>query len=232
MKTRTLTRWHSRIGIFVCAWILLLATTGLALQHSHRIGLDSPVLTSKIWYQILGVPVPTIQSIDGVELWTVDRHLVSAQGVVGELSQQVANVLVGEEQVLLADGASLWLLLHSGELVDSIPLATDMVLAGVSRQGLPLLKDANGQLWQQDWWLEQPMQPVTTEVMPALVPFQAQEYQPKLAEGAGISVEQLLLELHSGRVFGVVGEWLMTAVALMAIAIACTGFVIWGRRKK
>ncbi|SDJ01873.1 PepSY-associated TM region [Ferrimonas sediminum] len=231
MKIRTLTRWHSKIGILVCAWILLLATTGLMLQHSHRLGLDKPVLTESLWYAVADLPVPTVQGVVEHQLYQVDNLLVTAQGKIGVLDGDLSGVLAGAESLLASDQSQLWLLTLEGELVDTIPLSGRR-LAGVSAEGLPLLSDHSGALWQLDWWLEQPPEVSELTVMtPAATASEARLPEGLDVEGIGVSVERLLLSLHSGRIFGAVGEWLMTIVALMAIAIACTGFVIWGRRR-
>ena len=231
MKTRTLLRWHSRIGILVCAWILLLACTGLVLQHSHRLGLDKPLLSGALWYSLADVPVPRVTGVADMGVYQIDNLLISRHGQLAQLDGEAQGLVKGEESMLVIDLAQLWLLTAEGELVDSLPL-DGFVLVGVSEEGLPLLKGKQGRLWQLDWWLE--TKPELTDANLAQGPVLFVETSlPEEIEGrhSGVSVERLVLALHNGRIFGAFGEWLMSAVALMAIGIACSGFVIWGRRR-
>ncbi|USD38316.1 MULTISPECIES: PepSY domain-containing protein [Ferrimonas] len=232
MKTRTLTRWHSKIGILVCVWILLLATTGLLLQHSHRIGLDQPSLTAPLWYRIAGVPEPKVTAIESLPLYQVEQALITPMGKVAELQGGLVAAIATPEVMLAADGQALYLLTREGELVERLPHGAGIQSLGLDDQGRPLLLDQQGQAWALDWWMEQaPQRSDAQLVSKGLLP-QGAELPAELAgKGVGISVERLLLSLHTGRIFGPVGEWLMSLVALMAIAIACTGFVIWGRRR-
>ncbi|WP_417347369.1 PepSY-associated TM helix domain-containing protein [Ferrimonas sp.] len=231
MKTRTLTRWHSRIGILVCAWILLLACTGLILQHGHRLGLDKPLLTGAFWYSLADLPQPTVSGAEEQGLYQVDNRLLSRQGHLAMLDGEVQGVVVGEESMLVSDQGQLWLLTPEGELVDSVPLE-GLALAGTSAAGLPLLKGREGRLWQLDWWLEAKPELAEATLVQGPVKFTQASLPGEIEDShSGVSVERLILALHSGRIFGPLGEWLMSAVALMAIGIACTGFVIWGRRR-
>ncbi|BDY03686.1 PepSY-associated TM helix domain-containing protein [Ferrimonas sp. YFM] len=231
MKTRTLTRWHSKIGILVCAWILLLACTGLVLQHGHRLGLDKPLLTGAFWYSLADLPQPSVSGAKAQGLYQVDNRLLSRHGHLAMLDGKVQGLVVGEESLLVSDLGQLWLLTSEGELVDSVPLE-GFVLAGTSAAGLPLLKGEEGRYWQLDWWLESEPEPTDARLAQKPVPFVETSLPGEIEDShSGVSVERLILALHSGRIFGPLGEWLMSAVALMAIGIACTGFVIWGRRR-
>ncbi|TKB49411.1 PepSY domain-containing protein [Ferrimonas sediminicola] len=230
MKTRTLTRWHSRIGILVCAWILLLACTGLLLQHGHRLGLDKPLLTGDLWYRLADLPKPRVTGVPRHEVFQVDNRLVTRQGSLAALDGDLQGLVVGPETMLVSDQGQLWLLTPEGELVDSTPL-NGRRLAGISPLGEPVLQLGQHR-WLQDWWLEG--EAVSSDAKVAEPPqrFVETVMPDDLRDGhSGVSIERLLLWLHSGRIFGALGEWLMSAVALMAIGIACTGFVIWGRRR-
>ncbi len=50
--------------------------------------------------------------------------------------------------------------------------------------------------------------------------------------GRLITWERWLQDLHSGRFFGPVGEWIVTLGSLLIIVLACTGFIMWYRQRK
>ena len=46
----------------------------------------------------------------------------------------------------------------------------------------------------------------------------------------GLPLERVLLDLHSGRIFGEAGVWLVDAAALLFLLLAGSGLWLWGRR--
>jgi uncharacterized iron-regulated membrane protein len=52
-----------------------------------------------------------------------------------------------------------------------------------------------------------------------------------LYRGRGLSVQRLLLDVHSGRAIARLGPWLMDVVGLALIAVSLFGLLLWWRRK-
>ncbi|HSN52770.1 MAG TPA: PepSY-associated TM helix domain-containing protein, partial [Woeseiaceae bacterium] len=55
-----------------------------------------------------------------------------------------------------------------------------------------------------------------------------------LYRGRGVTVERVLDDLHSGRIFARAGTLVMDAVAVFMIVLSLSGFVLWlqrGRRE-
>ena len=50
--------------------------------------------------------------------------------------------------------------------------------------------------------------------------------------GPGLSAERVLLDLHSGRIFGRWGPWLMDATAIVFVILAITGITCWWRSRR
>ncbi len=49
--------------------------------------------------------------------------------------------------------------------------------------------------------------------------------------GTGLPLERVLLDLHSGRILGEAGVWLVDAAALLFLLLAASGLWLWGRRR-
>ena len=47
-----------------------------------------------------------------------------------------------------------------------------------------------------------------------------------------LSLDRLLLDLHSGRLFGKTGVYLMDAAAIGLLLLSITGLIVWLRRRK
>ena len=48
--------------------------------------------------------------------------------------------------------------------------------------------------------------------------------------GEGLPLERILLDLHSGRLFGKIGVYVMDSAAVLMIVLTVTGLLIWIRR--
>ena len=121
-------RWHRRIGVAAAAFLLLVAITGILLNHSrmlglHHIYLDSPWVLSAYQMQLPdGYILNTRQVGDHVIVTTKDRLLKLAAN---------QNIRQAVEKHYRGDGVSLekFLLdLHSGQLA-GVPgtLLSDLV---------------------------------------------------------------------------------------------------------
>jgi hypothetical protein len=47
--------------------------------------------------------------------------------------------------------------------------------------------------------------------------------------GRGLSVERVIADLHSGRVIGIVGPFVMDVVAVLLIVLSLSGLLLWLR---
>ncbi len=51
--------------------------------------------------------------------------------------------------------------------------------------------------------------------------------------GNGINLERMVLDFHSGRLFGSIGVWFVDIVGVMVILLALSGLFLWfGRRRR
>ena len=49
--------------------------------------------------------------------------------------------------------------------------------------------------------------------------------------GRGLTLERVLLDLHSGRIFGEYGTYIMDAAAVALLWLSCSGLWVWWRRR-
>ena len=48
--------------------------------------------------------------------------------------------------------------------------------------------------------------------------------------GKGVTVEQLLIDIHNGRILGTAGIWLIDILGILLVVLSFTGLWMWGRR--
>ncbi len=77
---RLLRKTHRQIGVFAALWLLLLASTGLLLQHRSDWGLDKSFITNQTLLKLYGVGKRVIAfKADNGFLIQVDKELVINQ---------------------------------------------------------------------------------------------------------------------------------------------------------
>ncbi|MDT8450717.1 MAG: PepSY domain-containing protein [Wenzhouxiangellaceae bacterium] len=247
-RNGALPRWHRWTGLVLGLPAVLLAVTGIAVNHADRLGLVERSVTSRAlleWYGVEppddavafdagGTPVSqlgTVTFIDG-------RRLAGARAVpfggrlVGAVRIDPVTVIALAEGLLLTDPA--------GRIIDRIPAAEwgsggITGLGRTARSGVALRLE-RGQVrsdpkmleWHApaegaadpDWVRPVPVTPALEQTM-------------REAWSAGaLSWERVMLDLHSGRLFGSLGPLLMDLVALALVALAATGAWTWWKRRR
>ena len=238
-KTRVSTamRWHSKVGVGLFWLLILLCVTGIALNHTDRLGLSKTTLhhpTLLKWYGLDGQVVPSAtlynqryelrsHAVDGQligKIYRNDQALTSCTPPLldsGQLSTQLGLLLCKQELIVVT---------ASGELfdiwtpLDGLPEGLVAIDIADSRV-IGLHRD--GRRWQLD---------IDLFSATAIAPTQALPDPQQNTQAAGISLQTLLLDLHSGRLFGVFGIWAVDIAGVLFSLLAVTGLWSFMRRPR
>ncbi|MBZ2188688.1 PepSY domain-containing protein [Alcanivorax sp. JB21] len=232
-------RWHRWLGLLLLLPILFLVITGVLISVSEVRGWQHEPVQARLLSALYGVP-PDVP----VAGYRVGDHWLTQQGgrlrfnaevvtrcadtLVGAVRyQSLVAALCGETLILLGDDAAL-IEMMSGAPAQGRRLGTDEAghLLVATRAGLHEF-DALAGAWRErspddvEWAQE------------ASLPDALRE---QLAQGAplpGISRERVVLDLHSGRLFGRAGVWAVNAAAILMGLLALSGAWTWlGRVRK
>lgn len=244
MRAELLKRWHGRMGVLAAFFVLLLAFTGLCLNHVSSLGFDTKALRSTAFLALYGMAevgaVVSYPLADGYisennsqlfyQAKEIDRCEGSLVGVL-ELSSQI--VVACEQEFLLFS--------PTFQLIEKVGTAFGLPVA-VQRVGLvddELLIDTSSGLFFADlntlsWtaveegdtprsiqWSEASQAPETLSLALA-----------ESIDREDISYERLLLDIHSGRILGEWGIYLVDAMALLFMLLAISGLVLWRKGRK
>lgn len=235
-----LKRWHRRIGVTAALFVILLAFSGFSLNHPELLELDRLVVRSPLvlgWY---GIKLPDV--ING---HAVGAHWVSQVGgkvfldtvpLTSCRGELVGAVEIGGEMAVACAG-ELLLLSAAGELQDRIDATYRLpvpVGALGARDGQLLLR-AQGKTFRVEPEAPsftalngtEPAWSVATPLPPALVAQLAPQ-----AAGDAITLERLVLDIHSGRILGHWGVYWMDGVAVLMVLLALTGLKAWRREQR
>ena len=90
------------------------------------------------------------------------------------------------------------------------------------------LATSEGMFQSQDgsyWQAATQMPTVISE--PVVLPLSLQQAIQRQINGGGVSWERVVQDLHSGRIFGSVGVWVVDLVGLLLLVLAATGLMTW-----
>ena len=239
-RKRTILLIHRWLGILSAIFLLVLALTGLALNHSARLGLNRITIGNPLLLSLYGMaPESPLRSWRIQESDTLSFH----EGVylfngweLGPSGPLVGILSGGGLAVVVAEDARLYLT-PDGELVELLPvigLPFDRIsAAGRDASGNPVLSADNG-LWQPDAdWLEfSPHEAEFEPVSPGEIGAAPEIRKAVLAayRGEGLTLYRVLLDLHSGRLFGWGGRTVMDLTALAIILLVSSGIGGWLRK--
>ena len=226
---RLLRRWHARIGFAAMLFFMVLAATGLALNHGRDLGLDGRFVHAEWlarWYGIKSEPPRhAFRSGRHVLIAANGRWLLDGR-ISGEKLPQPVGLVELAEIFVAASDAALYVYRGNGELIEKLgpgALPGSPVRAIGSSARRIYLRTASGIFASADAlsWRPAPERSVSWSAPADLSISEQRACEEALAPG--ISVEQLLLDLHSGRFAGRYGPMVVDLLALLLAILSLTG---------
>jgi len=237
---RSLYIWHRYLGLTAALFVVLLCITGIALNHTETLRLDSRYMESDILLDWYGIHAPaTISSFraGAASISRLGERIYWNTRLVPAVAPSLSGAVAYAGLVVVALDDRVLLFTRDGELIEELGPATG-VPAGIQAVGTDnagglVIKTIRGNYRTDENFLE------WTDTTDNIITWAASETPaPELAEslrnawrGKGLTVERVLLDLHSGRIFGEAGVWLIDTAALLFLVLACSGVWLWGRRR-
>ena len=235
-------RLHRSFGAGAAIFVLFMVLSGLAINHSSGLGLDQRHVSQSFlldWYG-LGKPEKIDSfavgddwlSFAGSQLYLNDKPVATISSGIGAVSNGEVLVAAGVEELLLLD--------LDGNLVERLPwesIATAPVEAiGLYEDTIVSVKSA-GQHWLADadllsWQPSERASPDPSWSFSEPAPAALQRAVTALYRGEGPSLERLLLDLQSGRIFGTVGVVVYDLLAIALGFLSISGLVLWFRSRR
>lgn len=230
-------KWHRRIGLFCAFFVLLLSITGLLLNHTSSLKLDRIKLHSPILANLYNLPSVTPISFQADGLWISHNGidtLYLGQQSIEQCATPLKGAVINNGMLQILCNNELLLLTTEGKLLERITPILGLpekseALTVVDEQ--LIIKTVNGAVSADLDTLQ--FKAVNS---PTSWPI-AQRAPSKLAtfltdQGPAMDLEQVLLDLHSGRLFGGIGVLVMDLVAILLIVLSITGFIAWHTTRK
>lgn len=242
-KLKSFYVWHRYMGVGAALFTLIIAVTGILLNHTEGFQLDSRHVKSSWILDWYGIEAPKkLQSFPcgARHITLMGEHLyLNRREVDGNYRQLIGAICQGE-MLIVAISNSILLLTPRGELIEQLR-ESDGVPAGIRTIGT----DANGRVVVQgshdtyqpgedfiQWerWKGN-SETITWATISELDPVVRSALQQHFRTEV-LPVERVILDLHSGRFFGVLGPWLFDMAALLLILLSLSGTWIWLKRRR
>ncbi|ADE54846.1 PepSY-associated TM helix domain-containing protein [Coraliomargarita akajimensis] len=236
-RKRTLLAWHRWMGIGSAVFLLAVSVTGLALNHTERLGLDNIHIRSEWILKRYGME--SGNSIQSFRIHSSDTisyfsgHLYYNSDKLCEGTPPV-GLWEGSPISALATEGQLVMITSQGELIETLSIEGLTGLA-TDKSGAAILITADGALRADSNWVE--FKPFSSSY--TVTPLQAVELDSiaqnailESFQGSGVPLYRVILDLHSGRLFGWGGRTLMDLTAIAVILLVTSGLAGWLRKSR
>lgn len=236
--------WHRRIGLVALLLVIILAITGIMLNHTEKFKLDETFINSAWllnWYGIKPEDEPvSFQVTKGT-----GSHIISAWNEqlffddvpITKLEQNIHGAIGAEQFIVVALDNEIILLSYEGELIERVN--TSISFSNIQRLGIkykrPVIETSEPLYYMADehildWDVIMNEDIVWTEQYS----LDDEEYEKLLVayRGNGLKLERVILDLHSGRIFGSYGVYLMDAAAIALLWLSFSGLWVWNSRRR
>ena len=236
--------WHRRIGLFALVLVIILAITGIMLNHTERLNLDNTFINNSLllnWYGIKPKDEPVSFRIEN----GTQSHVISAWNnqlffddiKVTTLDQSIHGAIRAEQFIVVALDKEIILLSYDGEFIERV--STSISFSNIQRLGMkykrpvietsePLYYMADEHILDWDVIINEGIEWTEKYTLN-----NKEREQLLIAyRGNGLKLERVILDLHSGRIFGHYGIYLMDAAAIALLWLSLSGLWVWSSRRR
>ncbi|MEW6983690.1 PepSY-associated TM helix domain-containing protein [Colwelliaceae bacterium 6471] len=236
---RHLREWHRKLGIFAAFFLIFLSVTGIALNHTNLLQLAHQPISNGILLDHYGIKsAQDIRYFNDNELSVTDNFVWLNDVLLLESDTPIISIGQFQQYYIVATTKQLHIYDLAGELVDRIDQMTGLPaeIQAVALTDNNLLintelgyfqTDINLFEWQSIATLIEPTWLMGNDVEPTILESANQRYRSQF-----LTLERIIVDAHSGRIFGNFGVIFMDIVAIMLILLSLSGIYIWIRYAK
>ncbi len=232
-------KWHKKFGVFVALFVIFLVMSGIALNHSQQMQLNNNYIQTQ-WlldlYQINPANEPVSFEADGIRVSQLGERIYFDKREIAKDVQQLIGLVSTNDVVTVAFDGQLLLLTKDGETIEHLTgvegVPAGMKEIGSDSRGDIVIKAAHGYYhvnldaleWKEYDYLE------ASWLLASAIPDALNEDLLHQYRGSGLTIERVLLDLHSGRIVGSWGVYFVDLIALLLLVLSCTGVWMWWKR--
>jgi len=239
-KAFSLYIWHRYAGLSAALFVIFISITGIALNHTDGLSLKKQHISNSFVLSHYNVQPPT-----EIIRFTTSEHVITqaddALFINDDTTLAIESTLIGAvaygEFTLVALTNTLLLIDANNQLIETLD-ELDGVPATIDKIGLDKQQHVNLLTGTTSLLLSENLSfsaiPLNKNTVWATNTVLSEadknqvitRYQSKI-----ISIETLILDIHSGRFFGSYGTLLFDLIGVILLFLAFTGIIIWLRQR-
>jgi len=235
-----LVRWHRRVGLAAAIFFVFLAVTGTLLGHADRLGLTGARAEWEFVLALYGRAAPgepLAFAVDGSWVAWLDGALFVDDTVATRDTGKPLGAAAAGPGIAVATSQAVFLLRPDGALIErldrpALPGAPEAL--GRTPEGRLALRTPRGIYLADAALLGWEEVPTGTDVQwsaPSALPPQRTEALLAAWRGPAPTWDRVLADVHSGRILGRWGPWLVDILSLALVVLVATGVIQWARRR-
>ena len=236
---RHLREWHRQLGIFAALFLLFLSISGIALNHTEWFELDKKHITSHWLLDLYGIEAPShISGFHHGDVVVIDQFVWLKGKLLVEQTEPVLTVTPFHQYWLVLTPINLTLYDDQGQLLDRIDSSYGLPeeLTAIAVNGEFVIVNSSQGYFQSDKQLIE-WQEIQTVVEPNWIeaePLEVAQTQRAITDYRAqmLTLERVILDAHSGRLFGDIGVYFIDFIAICMILLSLSGVYIWLRYRK
>ncbi len=236
--THIVRRWHGHVGVVATLFLVFLVLTGIILNHEEVFKLGKREISTAWLMRWYGIPPaePKLGYLLGERYfsWEGEKWALGDKLLAGSAEKPIGAVEAGGVNYI-ATSSTLYLYQADGQLLDKLEkqsLPAYPILSLGKMGDSVVLKTTSATLASTDGLIWQKIGSASLAwSSPQILPDDVRhQMTAKLAPG--LSLQRILLDAHSGRIFGRYGTWVVDIAAIALLILGLSGVWIYWRSGK
>lgn len=232
-------RTHRVFGVSSLVFLVLIAVSGLLLNHADTLGLSRHA-ASPLVLRMYGVDIPPVDAAfeAGDVLFATSSGMLFADGV--ELATNISELSGAVEfdgGLIVATRNEFFVTTKDARLIERFAPRSSAPFTKLGTVARRVVVQAGGKPFEFDA-VHMSLAATTADIMNDTAwsqPVTPNHEQAQQIGIAGLSQsmnwERVLLDLHSGRILPTVGRYIADLTALCLLYLCISGLILWTRRR-
>jgi len=229
---------HRYIGLGICIFLVHLALTGIFLNHSIGLRLDKTFVT---WPWLLNqynlsVPEPVnIFTIGKNNFSTIDGEVFFNDKPIFLAEEELLGAIQNRDTFILASSSIITVISKEGYIINKDNILP-FTIKNIGFYGDEVaINDSEDKIWSSEsingvWKLTENVTAQWSKE--GSITLANQEKIRKYYVGDGVSLEQIILDFHSGAIFQKAGKIFFDVISILLIILSFTGIWLWTIKRK
>ena len=237
----TLIKIHKFIGLAVCFFLIHLSISGIMLNHTNDLNLDQHRISWEWLLKAYGIPTPktkTVYAVGQSFLHQTNNQIFLDEKLILRDESDLMGALLHNNEITIVTADSIIKINLLGNVLKKV-MVVNALDKSIKRIGLNsnniVIEYNNTYLTQEnnsDEWLPKDNVIDIDWANKKTLPVNLKNKLKNYYVGDGLSVEQVILDIHSGTIFNKLGRAFMDGIAILLIILSASGMWMWFLKKK